>query len=106
MKKSHGITSISPSQIVGRRIRKIRSQKGFTGTTLGQQLQLSQQHVSRIENGTTRLNVEQLQLFSKVLNVDLADLLDGIGFQAKQLYSPFSCGTWSQAHSLILDHHS
>ena len=92
----------SPSHIIGLKIRKLRNKKGLTGKELGQHLQLSQQHVSRIENGTTRLNVEQLQLISNVLEIELNDLLVGVGYDVKQLYSPFICETNYQANSIIL----
>lgn len=102
MKKNQLNQHKNSSLIVGQRIRQVRRDKGLTGQQLGVLLQLSQQHVSRIENGVVRLNVEQLQVLTKVLEVTLVDLLLGVGYQAKGLYTPLSCRTMYQAGSITV----
>lgn len=101
MKKNQLSQDQHSSLLVGQRIRKIRRDRGLTGQQLGRLLALSQQHVSRIENGSVRLNVDQLQQASLVLEVTLDELLLGVGYQSKVLVSPLSCATYHQASSVI-----
>lgn len=90
-----------PSKLVGQRIKALRRNRGLTGEGLGKLLNLSQQHISRIENGNVRLNVEQLNKISDILGVTLYSLLVDIGYQAKSLHLPFNCKTFFQASSLV-----
>lgn len=91
-----------PSRLIGNRIRSIRKSKGLTGSDLGKLLNLSQQHISRIENGSVKLNIEQLQRITDVLVVPLYNILLDVGYQPKILQPPLTCKTILQASSLII----
>ncbi|MGG4607733.1 helix-turn-helix domain-containing protein [Providencia sp. Me31A] len=69
---------LSPKEIVGSNIKRIRQNQGITGSDLARLLLCSQQHVSRIERGLVRLNIEQIQLVADRLNVSISLLLRGV----------------------------
>ncbi|MBW3119002.1 helix-turn-helix domain-containing protein [Providencia rettgeri] len=61
---------------IGERIRKRRLQMGLTGNSLGKQLGLSQQQISRYERGTQNFTIRQLCLFANILQCDLNYFLE------------------------------
>lgn len=99
--KIKNTSECSASIFVGQRIKNIRRGKGLTGKELGDKIGLSQQHVSRIENGAVNISVDLIYELSRVLDVTLSDLIDGVGFQSKTLKPPFSCKTTCQADGFI-----
>ncbi|EKT60439.1 helix-turn-helix domain-containing protein [Providencia rettgeri] len=101
MKGQSGNIEKLPSKVVGQRIKFLRRDRGLSGVKLGLLLGLSQQHISRIENGNTKINIEQLNMITEALSIPLYYLLQDIGYQPKNLYAPAKCKTVLQATSLI-----
>lgn len=55
---------------IGKRIREIREQKGYTQGTIAQQLGISRQKLARIENGINDISYETIINLSKIFSVD------------------------------------
>jgi Zn-dependent peptidase ImmA (M78 family)/DNA-binding XRE family transcriptional regulator len=62
-------------QTVGARIAELRAARGMTGTELGEVLGLTKSQVSKIENGTRKLEVGELAVVAEALGVTLAEVL-------------------------------
>ena len=60
---------------LGKRIRKIRSDKKLTQEQLAEACDLSTAHIGHIERGTRALSIESLITISRVLNVSTDYLL-------------------------------
>lgn len=63
---------------IGRRIRRAREAKGLLQADLGRRMARPRSHsaISDIERGKTRLDVEELTELARLLDTQLADLLD------------------------------
>lgn len=55
---------------IGKRIREIREQKGYTQGTAAQQLGISNQKLARIESGISDISYETIISLSKIFSVD------------------------------------
>lgn len=64
------------SRMIGKNIRKLRLERGYTGQELANLLSVSQQQVSRYENGLTLITVDLLYRVSEVLNVRIYYFFD------------------------------
>lgn len=60
---------------IGKRISKLREAQGMKGEQFGLVLGLSKSQVSKIENGTRKLDVSEVALVADALGVTLAELL-------------------------------
>lgn len=78
--------SLLPKVIVGNNIKRIRQEKGFSGSSLSKLLLYSQQHISRIERGEVRLHLSQVIHIANCLEVEVKELLFGVGFQENNNY--------------------
>lgn len=58
----------------GKRLREIRTTKGFTQEKMAEQIEIQPENYSRIENGLSFPKPENLFKISKVLNVEIAEL--------------------------------
>lgn len=54
-------------------LKSARIEKSLTGTELGKLLNLSQQQISRYENGLCKISVDMLNNYLKVLDKDWSD---------------------------------
>jgi transcriptional regulator with XRE-family HTH domain len=97
---------ISPKEIVGGNIKRIRLKKGLSGAELAERILCSQQHISRIERGLTRLNMEQIQHLANSLDISIERLLEGIGFQDNPLDKIYNQECYFQAEGLFGGSHS
>lgn len=93
---------VSPKEIVGNNIKRIRLNKGLSGAELADRLLCSQQHISRIERGVIRLNMEQIQFLADSLDVSINYLLEGIGFQCNPLDKIHNQECYFQAEGLFM----
>lgn len=59
---------------VGMRIREIREKRKITLEELGNKIGKSKSFISKLETGKKPINLENLQLISKALDVDVTDL--------------------------------
>jgi len=60
---------------IGARIKKRRTELGISQEDLAETLGVTYQQVQRYENGTNRLNVENIQLIAQTLSMCVSDLL-------------------------------
>lgn len=95
-----------PREIVGDNIKKIRLQKGFSGAELADLLFCSQQHISRIERGVIRLNIEQIKHIADSLGVNIYILLEGVGYQSNPLEYIYNQVCYFQAEGLFTESNS
>lgn len=63
---------IKTSREIGERIKKRRKELGISQERLSEILGVTYQQIQRYENGTNRLNVENIQLISDTLSVSIS----------------------------------
>lgn len=64
--------------LVGNRIKELLVQNGISQTEFALMTNVAQSHISRYLNGTVSATLSKLQVFCKVLDITLSDLLKGI----------------------------
>ncbi|MGV0922721.1 helix-turn-helix transcriptional regulator [Empedobacter tilapiae] len=64
------------SDILTKSIRKIRESKGYSQEYMAQEMNLSQRAYSKIENCETKLDWEKLKIISKILEIEIGDLIN------------------------------
>jgi len=74
-------------KIIGERIRKARIASNLTQENLAEKLDVSVAFVSRIECGTTHVNLTRLSEICSILNVDEGLLLNGVSMESKNYLS-------------------
>ncbi|MEZ4906700.1 MAG: helix-turn-helix transcriptional regulator [Saprospiraceae bacterium] len=57
------------------RIKKLRISKGMNQDDIASRLNISQSAYTKIENGITKLDIERITELSKILEVDISELL-------------------------------
>ena len=62
------------NQLLGSRIKELRSAANFTQGQIADQIGISRQKYARIENGTNNVTLEVLAQIAKVLDVQVADI--------------------------------
>jgi len=69
--------------IIGERLKKARLSKGLTQENLAESLNISIAYLSRIETGTTKLNLKRLSEICKLLDVSESEILSGVSDDSK-----------------------
>ena len=64
-------------RILGQRIRQARMAKHLTQNNLAEELDVSVAFMSRVERGTTHINLKRLNQICKLLDVSEGELLNG-----------------------------
>ncbi|MGA9213444.1 helix-turn-helix domain-containing protein [Kaistella sp.] len=64
------------NNIVSKNIRKYRNLKGFSQEYLAEKMNLTQSAYAKIENNDTKLTIDRLNEISKILEIDIANLLE------------------------------
>lgn len=78
-------------KLIGSRIHNARINKGFTQEVLAEKLDVSIAFLSRIERGTTEINLKRLSQICNLLDVTEGDILNGSSSSSKSyLNSDFS----------------
>lgn len=62
------------NELLGSRIRELRSAGNFTQEQIADQLGISRQKYARIENGSNSITLEILSQVANILNVQVADI--------------------------------
>lgn len=65
-------------QKIGRFIAELRREKGITQVKLAELLGVSAKTISRLENGTTPLDLDSLKKLSSILGVSIDEIIDGV----------------------------
>ena len=63
--------------ILGKRLQKARHAKKFTQEYIAEILELTPEHISRIENGRSNIYLHKLALWCDVLDVPMEEILTG-----------------------------
>jgi transcriptional regulator with XRE-family HTH domain len=67
----------SGAETIGRRLARIRKERGFTQIELAEKIGIIQSLVSSYENGVLQLKAEMALRFARALDVGVDELLDG-----------------------------
>lgn len=62
------------NELLGNRIKALRSAKNFTQEQIAEQIGFSRQKYARIESGTNNITLETLSQISKLLDVTVGDI--------------------------------
>ena len=62
------------NELLGNRIKELRSAKKFTQEQMADQIGVSRQKYARIEKGTNQITLEMLSRIARVLDVTVADI--------------------------------
>jgi transcriptional regulator with XRE-family HTH domain len=63
------------NELVGSNLKKVRRDNGWSQDYVARELGMSQNNYSRIENGKSQITLSQLKDISKVMAVDLKELI-------------------------------
>ena len=63
--------------IIGMRLKQARMNKKITQENLAEKLDVSVAYISRIERGSTEINLKRLSEICTLLNVSFGEILDG-----------------------------
>lgn len=64
--------------IIGERLKRARLAKGLTQDNLAESLNISIAYLSRIETGTTKVNLRRLSEICNLLSVSEAEIISGV----------------------------
>lgn len=64
---------------LGRRIRSLRSERGWTQQQLADMTGIGRVHVSELENGKREAGLKMLERLANTFEINVYDLLKGIG---------------------------
>ena len=70
--------------ILGERIRNERKKQGLTQEDLAFKIDMSSVYLSRVERGTTKINLNRLAQISTVLDIPLETLITGTCFKSEK----------------------
>ncbi len=63
------------NELVGTNLKKMRRELGWSQDYVARELGMSQNNYSRIENGKSQITLTQLKDISRVMSVDLKELI-------------------------------
>ena len=63
---------------IGRRIRVLRTARGWTQAMLADHAEIAREHLSELENGHKEIGAKTLQRIAQALEVNLSKFFDGI----------------------------
>ena len=93
--------------IIGERIRKSRIEKKLTQEKLAEELNVSVAFISRIERGSTHINLKRLSQICALLDIDEGSILNGTSMDSKNYlsdeFSELLKGTSTETQRLIYD---
>ena len=75
------VDTIDIKQLLGKRIKELRIQRGYTQEYLSEQIGIGQRNLSKVECGTNFVTAETLSKIIKTLNIEAKELFD---FKHKQ----------------------
>ena len=76
--------------IIGSRLKQARIKAGLTQQELAEQTNLSVAFISRIERGSSHINLKRLSEFCTILNVSEGYILSGVSDKNENLYNEFN----------------
>lgn len=77
--------------LIGARIKKARLKAGLTQQELAEKTNLSVAFISRVERGTSHINLKRLSEFCSILNISEGFILNGVSDKGENyLYNEFN----------------
>ncbi len=77
--------------IIGSRIKQARLKAGLTQQEIAEKMNLSVAFISRVERGTSHINLKRLSEFCSILNISEGYILNGVSDEDdKYLYNEFN----------------
>lgn len=78
-------------KLIGQRIKEVRREKGWSQERLSEEIDVTTVYISRVERGSTIINLKRLAQISKALDTNLEYLVGGTATEApnyldKELY--------------------
>ena len=70
--------------MIGEKIRKIRTLKGFSQEFVSEKLKMKQPEYSKIENGKSKITLDVIQELAEIFEIDVIDL---INFDESQVFN-------------------
>ncbi|WP_277110226.1 helix-turn-helix domain-containing protein, partial [Chryseobacterium taklimakanense] len=64
------------NNVIGKNIRKLREIKGYSQEYMAHELNINQASYAKLENSSTKITVDRLFAISKLLETDVADILE------------------------------
>ncbi len=64
------------NDIIGKNIRKFRELKGYSQEYMANEMELTQTSYAKLESNSTKISVERLFTIAKLLETDVADILE------------------------------
>lgn len=64
--------------VIGERIKKARKEKGLTQEQLAEKIDVSIAFLSRIERGSSQINLKRLTQICEILNISEGEILNGV----------------------------
>ena len=64
------------NDIIGKNIRKYRELKGYSQEYMAHELDLTQASYAKLESNSTKISVERLFMIAKLLETDVAEILE------------------------------
>ena len=91
------------NELLGCRIKSLRSAKNLTQEQIADQIGISRQRYARIENGTNNLTLEVLSRIAKILDVQVGDITRVLDETPRVEYRASSNGNSSEKIFDMLD---
>lgn len=63
---------------VGRRIRVLRTERGWTQAMLADHAELTREHLSELENGHKEIGIKVLEKIARAMSLNLQQFFDGV----------------------------
>lgn len=77
--------------IIGSRLKQARLNAGLTQQEIAEKMNLSVAFISRVERGTSHINLKRLSEFCSILNISEGYILNGVSDEDdKYLYNEFN----------------
>ncbi|MDO4763990.1 MAG: helix-turn-helix transcriptional regulator [Flavobacteriaceae bacterium] len=64
------------NDMIGKNIRKFRELKGYSQEYMAHELDITQASYAKLESNSTKINVERIFTIAKILETDVADILE------------------------------
>ena len=64
--------------VIGERIKKARKEKGLTQEQLSEKLDISIAFLSRVERGSSKVNLKRLTQICEILDISQGEILNGV----------------------------
>lgn len=70
--------------VIGERLKEARKKKGYSQNKLSEIVDVSVVYLSRVEKGSSQINLKRLSELCNVLDVSMAEILTGVEKESKQ----------------------